>query len=74
MAAIDPQPVNACDLECITPGAVWYAVLAALIDVGNGTVPPTDTNELLAQIACLECKITPGLLPYAILTAIRNLN
>lgn len=74
MAALAPEPVNACEFHCIPPGAIWYAVLAALIDISNGDDVPTDVNTLLEQARCLECEIPPGLVPYQILTALRGIS
>lgn len=74
MAALSAEPVNACEFHCIPSGAIWYAVLAALIDISNGDDVPTDVNTLLEQARCLECEIPPGLLPYQILTALRGIS
>lgn len=74
-AAESQALVTAAQCEfCIIPqGLIWYAVLSALIDKGNGDEVPTDTQELIADARCLECVIPPGLLPYTILEAIRDL-
>ena len=77
MAAIDPQPyINAatCDFCKIPPGMIWYAVLAGLIDVGNGDPVPTDTNALMEEATCLFQCIPAGYLPYAILAAVSNIS
>ena len=74
MAALAPEPVDACQFHCIPPGAIWYAILAALIDISNGDDVPTDVNELLDQARCLENCIPPGLVPYQILTALMGLS
>ena len=50
-----------------------YAVLAALIDVGNGDTVPTDINELMEQISCLKCAIQPGDVGLLILGAVSNI-
>jgi len=50
-----------------------YAILAALIDVGNGEPVPTDVNELMAQISCLKCAVQPGDVPLLILGAVSNI-
>jgi hypothetical protein len=50
---------------------IWYAILAAAINISNGMPVPTNPNELMAQAACLRC-IPEGLLPYAILEALRT--
>ena len=74
MPVLDVQPVNACELDCYPPGTVWYAILAALIDISNGDPVPTDTNELIAEATCLINCIPPGLVPYQILTALRGIS
>lgn len=79
MAATTADEANAliadakCDLSCLPPGLVWYAILAALIDVGNGN-PVPDATTLAAEANCLICYLSPGMLPYAILQAIRNVS
>ena len=75
MAAIDPQPViDAAQPWCCVPqGDLWLAVLAALIDVGNGDPVPTDVNELMEQVACLKCAVQPGDVPLLILGAVSNI-
>jgi hypothetical protein len=72
--ALAVQPVDACEFNCIPPGAIWYAILAALIDISNGDDVPTDVNTLMSEAACLENCIPPGLVPYQILTAIMGLS
>lgn len=77
MAAIDPQPfldAAKCSWCKIPPGMVWYAVLAALIDVGNGDTVPTDPDAIMEQARCLECTIPPGFVPYAILAAVSGIS
>ena len=77
MAAIDPQPyisAATCEFCKIPPGMIWYAVLAGLIDVGNGDPVPTDTNELMEEATCLFQCIPAGYLPYAILAAVSNIS
>ncbi len=77
MAAIDPQPyitAAQCSWCNIPPGMIWYAVLAALIDVGNGDPVPTDPSAIMEEARCLECNIPPGFVPYAILAAISNIS
>jgi hypothetical protein len=74
--AIDPTPfIDAakCSWCKIPPGMIWYAVLAALIDVGNGDTVSTDPNVIMDEARCLECAIPAGYLPYAILAAISNI-
>ena len=68
MAVIDPQAaIDAAQPWCCVPtGDLWYAVLAALIDVGEGNPVPA-TNELLAQVACLKCAVQSGDLPLLLL-------
>lgn len=75
MAAIDPQAaIDAAQPWCCVPqGDLWLAVLAALIDVGNGDAVPTDVNELMEQIACLKCAVQPGDVPLLILSAASNI-
>jgi len=75
--AIDPtQFLEAakCSFQCIPPGMIWYAVLAALSDVANGDPVPTDTNEIIDEARCLSQCIPPGFLPYAILAAVSNIS
>ena len=75
--AIEAQPyIDAanCTWCTIPPGMIWYAVLAALIDVGNGDSVPTDPQELISEARCLECTIPQGFVPYAILAAISNIS
>lgn len=61
--------------DCQIPqGFVWYAVLAALIDVNNGVAVPTDSATLMAQASCLEGCIPAGYLPYVILQAVRGVS
>lgn len=74
MAALAPEPVNACDLHCIPPGLVWYAILQTLIDISNGETVPVDVNTLLEEARCLECEVPPGLVNYLILAAIQGLS
>ncbi len=62
-----------CDFCTIPQGLIWFAVLAALIDKGNGNPVPTDPNDLIEEAKCLSCTIPEGLLPYAILQAITDL-
>ncbi len=74
MAAIDPQAaIDAAQPWCCVPqGDLWFAVLAALIDVGNGDPVPS-TNDLLAQVACLKCAVQSGDLPLLILGAVAGI-
>src|SRR6266446_7007721 len=78
MAATTADEANAliadakCDLSCLPPGLVSYAILAALIDVANGKAVP-DATTLASEANCLMCVLSPGMVPYAILQAIRNL-
>src|ERR1041384_5520300 len=62
-----------CDLSCLPPGLVWYAILAALIDVSNGVAVP-DASTLASEANCLLCVIPPGAVPYAMLQAIRGIS
>lgn len=62
-----------CDMCYFQPGSIWYAILAALIHVGNGDAVP-DAPTLASEINCLECYLTPGMVPYAILQAIRGIS
>lgn len=76
-ATLDPTPLITqanCMFCVIPPGMIQYAILAALIDVGNGDPVPSDPNELIAEAKCLECVIPNGFLPYAILAAISNIS
>lgn len=75
--AIDPtQFLEAakCSFQCIPPGMIWYAVLAALSDVANGDPVPTDTNEIIDEARCLSQCIPAGFLPYAILAAVSGIS
>ncbi len=74
MAAIDPQAaIDAAQPWCCVPqGDLWFAVLAALIDVGNGDPVPS-TNDLMAQVACLKCAVQSGDLPLLILGAVSSI-
>jgi len=74
VAVIDPQTLidQAQPWCCVPTGDLYYAILAALIDVGEGN-PVPDTNELLAQIACLKCAVQPGDVPLLILGAVSNI-
>jgi hypothetical protein len=75
--AIDSQPLidDAVCLQCkIPPGMVWYAVLAALVDITNGDPVPTDAEELMDEARCLYSCIPVGYVPYAILGAISGLS
>lgn len=71
--AIDSQPFieeARCYYSCVPSGLVWYTILAALVDISEGTPVPTDPNELIDQARCLESCIPPGYVPYAILGAL----
>lgn len=60
-------------LSClITAGELPYVTLAVLIDLANGTPVPTDPQALITEADCLKC-IPIGMVPYAILEALRNL-
>lgn len=77
VAAIDPAPyitAARCTFCNIPPGLIWYAILAALIDIANGDPVPTDTDELLNEARCLQSCIPHGLLPYTLLAAIEALS
>ncbi len=71
MAAIVVQPVidAAQPWCCLAPGDVWFGVLAALIDVGNGD-PMPNLATLNEQIACLKCAVQSGDVPLLILGAV----
>ncbi len=75
MAALNPQTlIDAAQPWCCVPqGDLWLAVLAALIDVGNGDPVPSNANDLLAQVACLKCAVQPGDIPLLILGAVSNI-
>jgi hypothetical protein len=75
MAVLDPQTYidQAQDWCCVPQGDMMYAILAALIDVGNGDAVPTDVNELMAEVACLKCAIQPGDVGLLILGAVSNI-
>lgn len=62
-----------CDISQIDRGLIWYAVLAALLDVANGDPVPTDPDTLMAEAACLASQIDAGLVPYAILQAVSGI-
>src|SRR5207248_11559434 len=51
----------------------YYAILAALIHVGNGESVP-DATTLASESNCLMCVIAPGMVPYAIIAAIRGIS
>lgn len=74
MAAIEVQPViDAAQPWCCVPqGDLLLAVLAALIDVGNGN-PVPDVDELMEQVACLKCAVQGGDVPLLILGAVANI-
>jgi len=74
MAVIDPQTaIDAAQPWCCVPqGDLWYAVLGALIAVGNGDPMPT-AQELMDDIACLKCATQPGDLPLLILGAVDSI-
>jgi len=74
VAVIDPQAaIDAAQPWCCVPtGDLWYAVLAALIDVGEGNPVPA-TNELLTQVACLKCAVQSGDLPLLLLGAVSGI-
>ncbi len=79
MAATTADEANAliaaanCDMCYLPPGLEMYAILAALIDVGNG-LPVPDAQTLASEANCLLCYLTPGMVPYAILQAIRGIS
>jgi hypothetical protein len=62
-----------CDICYMSPGSVWYAIIAALIHIENGE-PVPDAQTLISEIGCLECVISPGMIPYAILQALRGIS
>lgn len=71
---LDAQEIvtaSECDFCQIPEGMIWYAILAALIDVENGDPVPTDNTTLLEEASCLACGIPEGMVPYAILNAVR---
>jgi len=71
VAVIDPQTLidDAQEWCCIPQGDLWWAVLAALIDVSEGGAVP-DVDTLMEEIACLKCAVQPGDLPLLMLGAI----
>lgn len=58
----------------IPPGLIWYAILAALLDVANGNPVPADPQVLINEASCASCLIPQGLLPYTILEAIKGMS
>lgn len=75
MAVIEPQPIiDAAQPWCCVPqGDLMYAMLAALIDVGEGRTVPTDINDLMEEISCLKCAVQPGDVPLLMLGAIAGI-
>lgn len=61
---------SSCD-RCYLVGMEWYGVLAALINIINGTTVP-DAQTLATEASCLSCVISPGNLGFAILAALRD--
>lgn len=59
-----------CHICHLSPGHVWYAILAILCHIRDGETMSTDAQSLMNEVKCLMCKITPGALPYAILAAL----
>lgn len=57
----------ACDL---TPGAVWYAILAVANAIARGDTVPSDPATILNDAKCYMCYVSPGAVPYAILKAL----
>ena len=51
-----------------------YLVAAALMDLANGDPVPDTTQELITEANCLLCLVSPGLLPYVMITAIRGIS
>ena len=73
MAVIEPQPIIDAAQEwcCIPQEMIWWAVLAAQIDVNEGGTVP-DANTLMEEASCLKCAIQPGDLPYLLLGQIAS--
>lgn len=74
MAVLDPQTLTdqAQEWCCIPSGDMPYAILAALIAVGEGDPMPT-TNELMEQISCLKCAVQSGDVGLLTLGAVSNI-
>jgi len=68
---IDSVP---CDLCNAHPELQWYLVLAAMIDIANGDPVPTTTQGLITEAECLFCLVPPGLLPYLMVQALRDIS
>lgn len=51
----------------------YYMVAAALIDVANGNEVP-DAETLANEASCLLCQVSPGMLPYVMIAAIRGIS
>jgi hypothetical protein len=74
-AVIEAQPIvtQAQCFACEIPtGLIWYAVLAAYLDIANGDPVPATAQEIVSEARCLQNCIPTGYLPYAILAAIVN--
>lgn len=63
-----------CDLCYMSPGMVPYAVLAAMLDVANGTPVPETTQGLIAEANCLFCVVPAGMVPFLQIQALRNIS
>jgi len=59
-----------CHICHLSPGHVWYAILAALCHIRDIEPMSTDAKTLMNEAKCLMCKIPPGVLPYAILATL----
>ena len=72
---IAPQPIinDAHAYQAIPQGMIWYAVLAALVDINNGDPVPTTAQGIIDEAQCLESCIPAGYVPYAILAQLANL-
>lgn len=62
-----------CLFSCVPNGLIWYAVLAAVTDVANGDVVPTDSDAILNEARCLQSCIPAGMVPYALLVQISKI-
>jgi len=68
---IDSVP---CDLCNSPPGLQPYLVLAAMIDIANGTPVPETTQGLITEANCLLCMVPSGLVPYLMVQALRDIS
>ncbi len=68
---IDDVP---CDLCNAPSGLAYYMIAAALIDLSQGNAVPDTTQELITEANCLLCLVSPGLLPFVMIQAIRGIS